>query len=54
MWITLCLDKTGTITDGNLKVRAVIPLGETVRETADPMVRAYMAPVTTTTPPSRR
>lgn len=40
---TLCLDKTGTITDGNLRVRAVLPLGETVRETADPMVRAYMA-----------
>ncbi len=40
---TLCLDKTGTITDGNLKVRSVIPLGEFSRERADALVQAYMA-----------
>ena len=40
---TLCLDKTGTITDGNLKVRSVIPLKEFSREKADLLVRSYMA-----------
>ena len=40
---TLCLDKTGTITDGNLKVRSVVSLGKFSREKTDLLVRSYMA-----------
>ena len=40
---TLCLDKTGTITDGKLKVRSVIPLTGISRDRADMLVGSYMA-----------
>ena len=40
---TLCLDKTGTITDGRLKVRAVLPLTELPKGEVDDLVQSYMA-----------
>lgn len=40
---TLCLDKTGTITDGNLKVCAVIPMTEFPRGQADALIESYLA-----------
>lgn len=40
---TLCLDKTGTITDGKLKVRRVIPMSRISRGETDALVRAYTA-----------
>ena len=40
---TLCLDKTGTITDGRLKVRAVLPLTELPKGEVDALVQSYMA-----------
>ncbi len=40
---TLCLDKTGTVTDGNLKVCAVIPMTEFPKGEADAMVQSYLA-----------
>ena len=39
----LCLDKTGTITDGRLKVRAVLPLTELPKGEVDVLVQSYMA-----------
>lgn len=40
---TLCLDKTGTITDGNLKVRAVFPMVSFPQGEMDMLVESYMA-----------
>ncbi len=40
---TLCLDKTGTITDGKLKVCRVIPAGGFPAGEADALIRSYMA-----------
>lgn len=40
---TLCLDKTGTITDGNLKVHSVIPMTDLPRGEVDRLVESYMA-----------
>lgn len=40
---TLCLDKTGTITDGKLKVCRVIPMSSLPQGDTDRMVCAYMA-----------
>lgn len=40
---TLCLDKTGTITDGNLKVCEVIPLTVFPQGKIDQMIQSYMA-----------
>ena len=40
---TLCLDKTGTITDGRLKVREVLPLTELPKGEVDDLVQSYMA-----------
>lgn len=40
---TLCLDKTGTITDGNLKVNRVFPMSELDQGEMEALVRSYMA-----------
>ena len=40
---TLCLDKTGTITDGNLKVRSVVSMTDFSRQEAKRLVDSYMA-----------
>lgn len=40
---TLCLDKTGTITDGNLKVHSVIPMTALPQGETDMLVESYMA-----------
>ncbi|MFQ9933595.1 MAG: cation-translocating P-type ATPase [Lachnospiraceae bacterium] len=40
---TLCLDKTGTITDGKLKVHSVIPMMEHTKGEADTLIQSYMA-----------
>ncbi len=40
---TLCLDKTGTITDGNLKVHSVIPMTALPQGEVDMLVESYMA-----------
>ena len=40
---TLCLDKTGTITDGNLKVRSVVPMTAFAGQEAKRLVDSYMA-----------
>lgn len=40
---TLCLDKTGTITDGNLKVHSVIPMTNFPESEADMLVASYIA-----------
>ena len=40
---TLCLDKTGTITDGNLRVCQALPLTACSQGEADKLVRAYVA-----------
>ncbi|HIR12933.1 MAG TPA: HAD-IC family P-type ATPase [Candidatus Choladousia intestinavium] len=40
---TLCLDKTGTITDGSMKVRSVLPLAELPAGQMDALVQSYMA-----------
>lgn len=39
---TLCLDKTGTITDGNLTVHSVIPMSVFPRGEIDLLVKSYM------------
>lgn len=39
---TLCLDKTGTITDGNLTVRSVIPMSAFSQGAMDPLLMSYM------------
>lgn len=39
---TLCLDKTGTITDGNLKVHSVIPISVFPQGEIDMLVKSYM------------
>lgn len=39
----LCLDKTGTITDGKLKVHSVIPLSGLTSDKTDHMIRSYLA-----------
>lgn len=38
----LCLDKTGTITDGRLKVHSVIPMSDFPRGEMDMLVRSYL------------
>ena len=38
---TLCLDKTGTITDGKLRVHSVIPMANIARGETDRLVRLY-------------
>lgn len=40
---TLCLDKTGTITDGKLKVCRKIPVGKVPRSQAEMLIQSYMA-----------
>ena len=40
---TLCLDKTGTITDGKLTVHSVIPMSERPREETDRLIQSYLA-----------
>lgn len=40
---TLCLDKTGTLTDGNLKVCRIIPMTELPKGDLDRMICSYMA-----------
>ena len=40
---TLCLDKTGTITDGNLRVHSVIPMTAFPESEVDMLVASYMA-----------
>ncbi len=40
---TLCLDKTGTLTDGNLRVRRVIPLAGLPQGEMDALVSSYLA-----------
>lgn len=40
---TLCLDKTGTITDGRLKVCRVIPMSELPQGETENLLKAYMA-----------
>ncbi len=40
---TLCLDKTGTITDGHLKVRTVLPLTDLPKGETKALVQSYMA-----------
>lgn len=39
---TLCLDKTGTITDGNLTVRSVIPMSAFSQGETELLVKSYM------------
>lgn len=40
---TLCLDKTGTITDGKLKVRSIVPLTDMPKGEISAIVQSYMA-----------
>lgn len=40
---TLCLDKTGTITDGNLRVHSVVPLADIPEKELESLVQSYMA-----------
>lgn len=40
---TLCLDKTGTITDGNLKVHSVVPMTDFPQGEVNVLVKSYMA-----------
>lgn len=40
---TLCLDKTGTLTDGNLKVCSMIPMTEFPKGEADALIQSYLA-----------
>lgn len=40
---TLCLDKTGTITDGKLKVYRKIPAGKIPESQAEMLIQSYMA-----------
>lgn len=40
---TLCLDKTGTITDGNIKVCSVIPMAKFSGAYTDRLIRSYLA-----------
>ena len=39
----LCLDKTGTITDGKMKVYDKIPLSDFTKNEIEPMIESYMA-----------
>lgn len=38
----LCLDKTGTITDGKMKVKTVLPLTELSNSEIDALIRSYL------------
>lgn len=40
---TICLDKTGTITDGKMKVYDKIPLSDFAKNEIEPMIESYMA-----------
>ena len=40
---TLCLDKTGTLTDGKLEVKSAIPLGRFSKSEVDALVGSYLA-----------
>lgn len=40
---TICLDKTGTITDGKMKVYDKIPLSDFTKNEIEPMIESYMA-----------
>lgn len=40
---TICLDKTGTITDGKMKVYDKIPLSDFAQNEVEPMIESYMA-----------
>ena len=40
---TLCLDKTGTLTDGNLRVYAAYSLTRLPEEKTEPLIQSYMA-----------
>lgn len=39
----LCLDKTGTITDGKMKVKTVIPMTKLPKEETDKLIQSYLA-----------
>lgn len=39
----LCLDKTGTITDGKLEVRSVLPMSKLGKDQAEALVQSYLA-----------
>lgn len=39
----LCLDKTGTITDGKMKVHDKIPLSDFTKNKMEPLIESYMA-----------
>ena len=38
----LCLDKTGTITDGNMKVQTVIPLAQSLGQESEALLQSYL------------
>lgn len=40
---TICLDKTGTITDGKLRVHSVVPLTDHEDQRMEELIRSYMA-----------
>lgn len=40
---TICLDKTGTITDGKLRVHSVIPLSDQMDGKIEELIQSYMA-----------
>lgn len=39
----LCLDKTGTITDGNMRVKMVLPAADLPKAETDHLIRSYLA-----------
>ena len=39
----LCLDKTGTITDGKLKVHSIVPMSDFTNGETDRLIKSYLA-----------